>query len=177
MHRNVSLLILTILVAATAFMSASYATSSRSTLQTHIPALALQSTRVSTNVQLSISNLIDQEARSRYGITSSSFSHVRLLAATEHGDLLLVPGTRGQCVVLLPAVACGNVGPDEPGLGLLVSDGSNPDLVGGGILASSEQRAAIVRADGSLAPTTAITGGFVVLASQHVQRGDRLVIN
>jgi hypothetical protein len=174
MSRKV-LVFLASLTAVASFIGTSYArTAGPPDLPANLPAHALPNVTVSDATQLAISNLIGSETAARYGISPESFTRVRLLATTEAGPLYIVPGRSGECVALAFAVACGNAGPREPIVGLLVADASHPDAVGGGIIAGANERISVVRKGGSSFTAIAVRGGFVVSASQHAKVGDAL---
>ena len=116
--------------------------------------------------------MVEPEAAARYGVTPASFSQTRVLAQTSAGTIYIVPGTKGTCVVLLPAASCGDPGtPGEPTIAIFVQDGATGNLVGGGITDVRTNGVTVNQSNGQPVDAVLVPGGFVVSSSLDIQPG------
>jgi hypothetical protein len=165
--RKVVILLLTIAAGSAAFIGTSLATGPRPPdVPQSLPAAALPTVTLSSDSIASISVLLTGDAAAQYGITSDSFTRVRHLADTALGPLYVLPGSSGLCVVLLPALSCGD--PTTEHLVAVFVGDANGELVGGGVLAAGLQHVSISDGPGVRAIADPIPGGFAVTSQQHL---------
>jgi len=169
--------------ALVAFVGASWAIrGSSQDLDPSLPASALPRTQVSPTVQAAIQDLIGP-AGAGYGISADSFSQVRILTTTEEGPLYVVPGANGGvCDALiegdLPAASCGHPGSlGETTVSVLVPDGTDTYLVGGGIATTSVTKVVVTARDGKQTHAHAVQGGFAVSSADGLTANGPAVIN
>lgn len=122
---------------------------------------------ISTEQQASVASLLGGELATSIGINQDSLTSARSLANTSVGKALVLTGTRGVCVVLLPAASCQQNGDGGGKVAVYVSDDAG-NLVGGGILNAETNSASIERPDGGVLIPRLVPGGFVVEASDEL---------
>jgi hypothetical protein len=167
-----------VVVAAAAFGAASYAVDSRDEprLRSNLSAGALPTSSLSASEELVIDNLIGRVGGARYGISRDSYREVRTLSHTPVGMLYLIPGSRGVCVAVRLAVACGDPGaPGSPLLSLLVRAPSGV-MVGGGITTDTIDRVKVVTKSGHSQTFAVTTGVFVVPAGAGIKPNTLYVV-
>jgi hypothetical protein len=156
------------ITAVSAFVGVTRATSSATANPAARLIGNLPQANLAARVQVKISNLVSSEAAAQYGISQDSYRNARLLATTERGPLVAIPGSNGVCLALASSVACGGLPTNELVVAsLLVSDAKRQHMVGGGLLSSPSAGVDIVR-QGSRTPARAIEGGFVITAADRV---------
>jgi len=155
-------------MAITGFIGASYATAPpNADLPPTLPASALPRVTLADDTKLQLSNSIDEHSAERFGITSDSFENVRLLGSLSAGSLYIVPGTRGHCVVLLPAASCGMLAPTDKVVAVFLPDQSGKYQVGGGITDSSSRQVSLENS-GARTSADLVVGGFVLTDEKRV---------
>jgi hypothetical protein len=122
-----------------------------------LPARGLPPATLAVKTQTHIADLLGSNAVT-FGIDRRSLARVRILARTPAGPLYVVPGTKGQCVVLLPVLSCGAVRAGAPTVAVWIQDRRR--LTGGGLLAAGHHSVYVVRADGSRLAARLVKGGF-----------------
>jgi hypothetical protein len=134
------------------------------------PAHALPTSSLPDSTRLVVQNLIGSQGAADYGITSDSYSSVRILAHTAAGAIYIVPGTNGACMVLLPVVGCGHPGSDTTNLSVFAPDPSRRYYVGGGIFDRAGRTATLHSGvDGRTGATQSVPGGFVLPVSAGIK--------
>jgi hypothetical protein len=133
---------------------------------------SLPRVQLDPSTELSLSNLIDQETATRFGITADSFKNARLLARLSAGPLYVIPGANGNCVAFVSAASCGMLHSEDTTVAVFSSDPSGAFLVGGGILDSSTRRVTLERANGSQSANL-VPGGFVVTENARIPHDDK----
>jgi hypothetical protein len=160
-------------VALGAFIGTSYATTSTADLPRALPASALQKSSIPEDVKAAITRQLPPDAMEQFGITDDSYTNSRELAETEAGTVYVLPGRRGVCVALLPAVACGYPHGAGRAVAALVPSPSGDYLVGAGVLAQGLSRVTFHRANNQTTTATSIPGGFLITAEHGIRSGER----
>lgn len=97
-----------------------------------LPVAALAPVAVPGDVKVRLNNAIGPFL-SAMGITTDSYTQVRLLTGTGNDSIYVVPGSNGVCLVIQDSSACGRPGSaDGPYIALFASD-SDGNAFGGGI--------------------------------------------
>jgi hypothetical protein len=155
-------------VGATAFAAASLAISSRNPAAPTFPALDLPSTQLSKEAQIALSNDIGPLAAD-VGITADSYNDVRRVSSTSLGDLQLVVGSQGACLVLDHAVSCGNPNTGQYHyVSLFRIDPTSGLLIGGGIVQRGVKGISFPTDAGRNVQIPVTNGVFIVDRVPHV---------
>jgi len=168
---RLSVALSSVAISVAAFGGATWATASSGSadLPQSLPASQLARTPIPDSERVAINNLIPLDEASRYGIVPSSFDNARLLAATELGPLIILPGTNGACLILSSTSACtGKLDGRPTVLALLVPNAAG-FMVGGGLTTVSGSVPDIVDEAGLRVQTTPTLGGFTVAGAQGVR--------
>lgn len=156
-------------VMAFALTSAAVGSAEQPQLRANLPVANLPTSALSEREQIMANNLGAGHG-ARFGITADSYREARQLAETTLGNLYVIPGARGACLMLGESVACGDPGgPGEPGAedesisALFGLDSSGRFLVGGGVAVDTVRMVTITQGGAIVASMPVVDGVFTLL--------------
>jgi hypothetical protein len=164
-----------VVVAVAAFAATSWALRSgdEPRLRAELGASRLPVTKLDSTEAIRLNNLVSDVNVSRFGITPSSYDQVRVLGRTAAGLLYLIPGSRGECLALSYAAACGDPGaPGQRVLAEVVRDPSRKRLVGGGIAIGSVRTVTLATRKRVLTRVPVVDGMFTISTRARVRPGE-----
>jgi hypothetical protein len=155
------------LTASFGIASFAFGSSDPPRLRSDLPVAALPAFALDEAESVRINNLIAAPGVERFGITAASYTQVRRLADTRIGTFYLIPGSRGACVVIPDAAACGD--PGAPGQPMIALAGATPEgdaVVGAGIATAATKRVVLQRRGGSPMASLPVVRGVFVLTER-----------